>query len=212
MQSGQSAGETPGTADTADTAGAQETLRALWSPLLAITTQHAGRANGQITVAALSASILPDAPQVLFALWKANLTHDLVRASGVFALHLLPAGPDEALVAALPLIEALGLRSGRDGDKMVGLHWHAGGTGSPILEDALTYVEGRVRTTLDAGEMTVFFGEVTAGQRLRAGEALTWRVARDRVPAAWREAFDANQHNQRAEARRLRGLPALPAQ
>jgi hypothetical protein len=80
--------------------------------LVAVTTVHGGRPNGQIAVTALGAGILRERPRVLIELWKVNLTHDLVLASGVFALHLLRAEPDHAWRASLDLVHALGLRSG----------------------------------------------------------------------------------------------------
>jgi flavin reductase (DIM6/NTAB) family NADH-FMN oxidoreductase RutF len=184
----------------------RDTLAALWSPLLAITTSHEGRANGQIAVSGLSASILPEAPRVLVELWKANYTHDLVLASRVFALHLLPADPHDALAASLALIRRLGFRSGRDVDKLADLSWRPGVTESPILADALTAVEARVVGTLDGGEMTVFLADVVAGERLRVGTPLTWRVARDSMPPEWLAEYDANQQRQQEAARRLRGL------
>jgi flavin reductase (DIM6/NTAB) family NADH-FMN oxidoreductase RutF len=188
--------------------GRRDTLAALWSPLLAITTTYQGRANGQIAVAGLSASILPEAPRVLVSLWKANYTHELVVASRVFAVHLLAATPEESRLASLTLLRTLGLRSGRDGDKLSGVNWHAGVTGSPLLADALTYVEARVVATLDSGEMTLFLADVVAGERLRAGAPLSWPQARAALPSEWLAEYEANQARQRAEARRSRGLPA----
>lgn len=183
------------------------TLAHLWSPLLAITTAHEGRANGQIAVAGVSGSILPEAPRVVVELWKANYTHDLILASRVFALHLLPVAPDDALQSSLALIRALGFRSGRDVGKLAGISWHPGVSGSPILADALSYVEAHVVDTLDGGDMTVFLAEVLAGERLRAGEPLEWSAARERMPADWLAEYDANQERQRAEARRRLDMP-----
>lgn len=182
------------------------TLGALWSPLLAITTTHEGRPNGQIALAGLTSSILPDAPRILVGLWKANLTHDLVVASRVLAVHLLPDGPEQTHAETLELIHTLGLRSGRDSEKMSALAWRPGATGSPILAGALSYVEGRVVATLDADEMTLFLADVVGGERLREGQPLTWHTARKLMPAAWLDAYEANQAHQRSEARRLRGL------
>jgi len=184
----------------------RDTLSALTSPLLAITSVHDGRANGQIAVAGLSGSILPEAPRILVALWKANLTHDLILASRVLAVHLLPSAPDDTLRASLDILHTLGMRSGRDSDKLAMLSWRPGVTGAPILLDALTYVEGRVVTTLDGGEMTVFLADIVAGDRLRNGDPLAWRQARQLVPSAWLAEFDANQQRQRIEARQRRGL------
>ena len=66
-----------------------ETLAALWSPLLAITTHHQGRSNGMVAGTGVFASLVPEAPRVLVEITKTSLTHDLVLASRVFALHTL---------------------------------------------------------------------------------------------------------------------------
>jgi flavin reductase (DIM6/NTAB) family NADH-FMN oxidoreductase RutF len=188
-------------------AGARETLRALWSPLLAVTTRQGDRTNGQIAIAGLSASLLPEAPRVLLELWKANLTHDMVLASGVFAAHLLPTTPDSALDRSLALVRTLGMRSGRDEDKMAQLAVRSGATGCPVLADALTYLEARVVATMDGNEMTVFLADVVAGERLKDGEPLTLQMLRERVPPEWMVEWQQNQERQLAAARRWRGLP-----
>jgi flavin reductase (DIM6/NTAB) family NADH-FMN oxidoreductase RutF len=87
-----------------------ETLSMLWSPLLAITTHHDGRNNGMVAATGVFASIVPEAPRVLVEMTKATLTHDLVLASRVFALHLLPTTPEDALAASLSLVRSLGMR------------------------------------------------------------------------------------------------------
>lgn len=188
--------------------GGRTTLAALWSPLLAVTTVHAGRANGQIAMAGLSASILPEAPRVLIALWKANYTHDLILASGVFAVHLLPSAPESALFGALEIVRALGFSSGRDGEKLAGVRWTAGATGSPVLAAVYSHVEARVAATLDGGEMTIFVGDVMGGgAHSFDGPPLTWATARAKLPPEWLAEHEANQQRQRAAARGLRGLP-----
>jgi Flavin reductase like domain len=64
-----------------------ETLAMLSSPMLLITTHAQGRSNGLVARSGVFASLVPEAPRVLIELTKANLTHDLVLASRVFALH-----------------------------------------------------------------------------------------------------------------------------
>ncbi len=86
-----------------------------WGPVCAITAAHDGEAGGQIAVGVLSASILPEAPRVLIELWKANRTHDLIAASGAFAVH--PLVKEHA-----DLVRQLGFRSAHEGaDKLDGL-------------------------------------------------------------------------------------------
>ncbi len=167
-----------------------------WSPLVAITTAHGGQANGQIAVSVLNASILRDRPRILIDIWKANFTHHLLLESGVFALHLLGE-------RNLSLIEQLGIRSGRDGDKLVGLRQETRLTGSPILLDTLSYLEARVRAALDAGDMTVFLADILDGGILNPGAPLTWPDARARIPQDWLARYEASQAHQREVARGL---------
>jgi flavin reductase (DIM6/NTAB) family NADH-FMN oxidoreductase RutF len=182
-----------------------ETLAALWSPVLAITTRHQDRDNGLAATTGVFASLVPEAPRVLVELGKATLTHDLVLASRVFALHLLPATPDEALRTSLALVRTLGTRSGHDGDKMAAIPTRPGVTGSPILTDALTYVEARVVATLDGGELTIFLADVVDGGRLRDGQPLTIDILRERLPKEWHAEWAASRERQLREARRRRG-------
>src|SRR5437773_5551324 len=113
----------------------QEAARALsllWTPLVAVTAAQEGRRSGQVAVSVHGASIVPSRPRLTAALWKRNLTHDLVHASGAFAIHLLRDDQDE-------LVYRLGLRSGHDGDKLGGLALSTGETGTPLLADCLAW-------------------------------------------------------------------------
>jgi len=168
----------------------------LWAPLVAITTAHGGQANGQIAVAALNASILRERPRILIEIWKANYTHHLLAASGIFALHLLGEGN-------LNLIEQLGLCSGRDGDKLAGLRWETRQTGAPILLDTLSYVEARIVGQLDAGDMTCYLGAILDGAILTPGEPLTWPAARALLTPDLLARYETHQAHQRDVAREL---------
>jgi flavin reductase (DIM6/NTAB) family NADH-FMN oxidoreductase RutF len=98
------------------------------------------------------------------------------------------------------------MRSGHDGDKMAGIATHQGVTRSPILAEALTYVEARVVATLDAEELTVFLADVVDGGRHRSGEPLTLRVLRERLPKEWLAEWAVSRERQIDEARGRRGL------
>jgi flavin reductase (DIM6/NTAB) family NADH-FMN oxidoreductase RutF len=183
-----------------------ETLAMLWSPLLAVTTRHEDRSNGLVAATGVFASLVPEAPRVLIELTKSSLTHDLVLASRVFALHVLPATPNDALTTSLSLVRTLGMRSGHDGDKMAGFAARPGVTGCPILADTLTYVEARVVATLDAEELTIFLADVVDGGRHRSGEPLTLSVLRQHLPKEWLAEWAMSRERQTNEARRRRGL------
>ncbi|MGH2586591.1 MAG: flavin reductase family protein [Dehalococcoidia bacterium] len=173
---------------TTATEAAARALSLLWTPLVAVTSAHEGVRSGQIAVSVHGASIVPSRPRLTAALWKRNLTHDLVERSGVFAVHLLREDQDE-------VVYRLGLRSGREGDKLAGLVRDEGVTGCPILAECLAVYECRVLNRMDGGDMTVFLGEVVA----MAGEEaapLWWRDLRPRMPAehaaAWNQKIAAD--------------------
>jgi flavin reductase (DIM6/NTAB) family NADH-FMN oxidoreductase RutF len=193
-------------ADATLPAAVTETLAMLWSPLLAVTTHHEGRSNGLVAGTGVFASLVPEAPRVLIELTKSSLTHDLVMASRVFALHVLAATPNDALTTSLSLVHTLGMRSGHDGDKMAGIATRPGVTGSPILAETLAYVEARVVATLDAEELTIFLADVVDGGRHRSGEPLTLRVLREHLPKEWLAEWAISRERQTSEARRRRGL------
>jgi flavin reductase (DIM6/NTAB) family NADH-FMN oxidoreductase RutF len=186
--------------------GAELTLEQLWSPIVAVTAAHEGHANGMISSTALSGSLLPEAPRLTVQLARWNLTHELVLASGALAVHLLAAEPDEALDRSLALFAELGLRSGRDEPKLSATRTQTGVTGSPILEDALAYAEGRVVQTLAGDEFTIFVADVVGGARLREGEFLTIEGVRERLSPALLEEWERHRERELREARRLRGV------
>ena len=183
-----------------------ETLAALWSPLLAITTHHQGRSNGMVAATGVFASVVPEAPRVVVEITKTSLTHDLILASRVFALHTLPATPDDALTGSLALVRTLGMRSGHHGDKLAGLPAKPGLTGSPILSQTVTYVEARVVNTLDAQELTIFLADVVSGGRQGTGELLTLPMLRRHLPKEWLTEWATSREHQVNEARRRRGI------
>ena len=191
---------------TLDLKAAEYTLSGLRPFPVAVTTIHQGRANGLMSLSAGSGGIVPEAPRVTISLTKYNLTHDLVTNSGVFAMHLLAATPESALDASLRILMGLGGSSGRDGDKIAQLDTKPGVAGSPILLDALSYVEGRVVASLDAEENTIFVADVVAAERLRSGERLRIGPAWARLPPEWIEQYEANHVPQLQSARRHRGL------
>jgi flavin reductase (DIM6/NTAB) family NADH-FMN oxidoreductase RutF len=130
----------------------------------------------------------------------------MVAESGVFAMHLLAAGPEPALQASLEILMGLGGSSGRDGDKTAQFRTKPGVTGVPILLDALSYVEGRVVGILDAEENTIFLADVVAADRLGDGERLRTGVAWSKLPQEWIEQCERNHVAQLDNARRRRGL------
>jgi flavin reductase (DIM6/NTAB) family NADH-FMN oxidoreductase RutF len=182
-------------------------LEELWGPIAALTAFHEGKANGLITSTAVTASLLPEAPRVSVVLARSSLTHDLVRASGAFALHLLAAEPPEPSVH---LFRRLGLRSGRDAPKLDRVAWRPGTTGAPVLDDALAYVEARVADRLETREIALVVGEVVAGGRLRDGSALTINNVRPRLSGRDVATWAARREDELRQARELIAAATRP--
>lgn len=186
-----------------DTEAVRRITSRFWGPVCAITAAHGGEAGGQIAVGVLSASILPAAPRVLIEIWKTNRTHDLIAASGAFAVHPLAN-------AQADLVRRLGFRSARDGiGKLDGLAWTAGETGSPILAEPPGFLECRVAGSLAMPDMTLFLGAVIAGE-WRGGDAPMVQAYEmiGAMPPEWQEEYRRHDAAQRAAAAHLLGLDA----
>ena len=82
--------------------GLDETLAALWSPVLALATVHQGRTNGMIAATGAAASLVSEGPRVSVNWWKSTFTHatrELLPACS--APHLLAGNPSDALERTL---------------------------------------------------------------------------------------------------------------
>lgn len=176
---------------------AYELLRRLASPIVAVTSAHAGRTNGMILDSAVRATISPAHPRLSVYVHKWHLSHDLIWASGRFAAHLLHQNQFD-------VVHQLGFRSGRDvPDKLAGLACRTGEGGVPVLEDCYAAFECRVLNTMDAGPATLYLGEVVTTHPGREGELLTADHFRANLPEAWREDF---LRNYRAAQERIGGM------
>jgi 3-hydroxy-9,10-secoandrosta-1,3,5(10)-triene-9,17-dione monooxygenase reductase component len=174
-------------------------LEQLWAPIVAVTAAHEGRENGLISSTVVTASLLPESPRVVVQLSKTNLTHDLVCDSGALAVHFLP--DDDR---GLELFRTLGIRTGRETSKLDGLSTAPGLTGSPILQDAVAYVEARIAETHDAGDSTIVVADVVGGARIRDTAVLTIDAVRERLPPEWADEWERRLEAELAAARRHR--------
>ncbi|MCH8107308.1 MAG: flavin reductase [Chloroflexi bacterium] len=155
----------------------------LWSPICAVTSRWREKANAQIAVAIAGASIVPSMPRVLVQIYKTNYSHDLIQGSGAFALNFLR--KDQ-----LDLIKDFGMVSGRDKEKLAGVPYKNGPSGSPILEECWGYLDCRVVNAMDGGDMTCFLADVLEGETVAPGEPLWWRDARREIPDQWNQDWD----------------------
>jgi flavin reductase (DIM6/NTAB) family NADH-FMN oxidoreductase RutF len=141
-----------------------------------VTACAGARRGGLIATFVSQASIVPDLPRVVLGVSKLHHTHELIEASGAFALHLL--GEEQ-----LDLVWRFALSSGRDGDKFHGLTPTTGVTGSPLLESAVGWLDCRVETKLDTGDRTLYLAAVVEGRVLHFGPPLTQKRLIQIAPA-----------------------------
>ena len=90
----------------------------------------------------------------------ANASYPLLAAGGVFAVSVLHSNQSA-------LADFFGNRSARDEDKLNAVPWHAAPSGSPTLDEGLSYFDCRVVASHPAGDHVVVVAELTGGAFLQ---------------------------------------------
>jgi flavin reductase (DIM6/NTAB) family NADH-FMN oxidoreductase RutF len=121
-----------------------------------VTATHGGRRGGLVATFVNPASIVREMPRLVAGIAKTHETGELIERSGAFAIHLV----DES---QLDLVWRFGLQSSRNADKFADLPFKSAATGSPILCDALAWLDCRVEGRMDMGDRTIFLAEVVDG-------------------------------------------------
>ena len=158
----------------------------LWSPLAVVSSHWQARDNAQLCLSIGGASIVPERPRVVTHIYKTNQSHEMITGSGAFALNFLRADQ-------LDLIDCFGMHSGRDRNKLEGLDYKKGETGSPLMSDCWGWLDCRVVNAMDGGDMTCFLAEVVDGFTLSNAQPLVWRDARALMPEDWLKAYSEKQ-------------------
>ncbi len=117
--------------------------------IFVLTTRLEKTVNGMI--ASWASQVSYDPPLILVAVHPNRYSHDLLKQSGHFALHILAREQKEMLIRF----------KGPDPDaKFASLSWSDGVTGCPILSDCIGCMECRITQSLAPGNHTLFIGEV----------------------------------------------------
>lgn len=95
-------------------------------------------------------------PLLTVAIGRARFTHNMIMDSGVFAVNIL--GPGQ-----LALGRHFGMKTGRKTDKFASVEYDVKTTGSPILRDCVAWMDCKVSAHHEAGDHTLFIGEVVDG-------------------------------------------------
>lgn len=131
-----------------------------------ISTAHEGRTNALTAAWVARASFVP--PLVTVSVGRARFSHDMIEKAGVFAVSIL--GPED-----IDIGKHFGLKTGRKTDKFAGIEYETKATGAPVLIKCDAWLDCRVASSHDAGDHTLFIGEVLdAGVRREGARPLIY--------------------------------------
>lgn len=135
--------------------------------LYVVGASDGGKLNAQIANTVIQ--VCSEPPTISVCINKKNLTHTYIEKSGAFSVSIL------AQDTPLKFIGGFGFKSGRETNKLEGVTYRIGNTGSPIVTDhAVAYLEARVISRCDVHTHTVFIGEITDAGILAEGEPMTY--------------------------------------
>lgn len=105
-------------------------------------------------------------PLVAMAVRGSGAPYQMIAATGVFSVNILPSGRSDLAKRFVQRIEP-----GKD--RFEGVEFYTLGTGTPILKDALRFIECRVIDRVERGDHGLFVGEVVHAGVHAEGEPLT---------------------------------------
>lgn len=143
-----------------------EALHRITHGVYVISTKHGKKINAMTAAWVARASFVP--PLVAVAIGKTRYSHDLIKDGNVFAVNIL--GREE-----VPTGKHFGLTTGRKVDKFNDVSYDVKATGSPILKDAIAWLDCKVVSHHDAGDHTLFIGEVLDGDVLKDEEPVVYK-------------------------------------
>jgi flavin reductase (DIM6/NTAB) family NADH-FMN oxidoreductase RutF len=154
-----------GPADDGADAGADEydrrRRRVLWtmpSGLYVVGSRAGERRNAMTLNWATQVSAEPKL--VAISVQKDAYTHELIAEGGVFAVCVIDR-EDRAIVRKFTKpVDVEVTAAGAGTGTLNGFAFHDGATGAPVLDQAVAWVDCRVRQAVDAGSHTLFLGEV----------------------------------------------------
>jgi len=123
-----------------------------------VTAQAEGRKNGMTAAWLSQVSFTP--PLLMASIAPARYTHGLIKNSGYFAINTL--SEDQVEIA-----KHFGYHSGRNMDKFKDIAHFEASHGSPVLKDAIAYIECKLINAVKAGDHTLFIGEAIEGKVLK---------------------------------------------
>jgi flavin reductase (DIM6/NTAB) family NADH-FMN oxidoreductase RutF len=111
-------------------------------------------------------SLSLDPPLVLVCVDHASDSLDHIRQAGSFSVNMLREGDERT---------ARRFAEGDGTGRFDGIAWRDHLTGSPVLDEALAWVECRIRREHDGGDHVIFIGEVIAGDAAEGSPLVFYR-------------------------------------
>lgn len=142
--------------------------------LFVLTARQDGKDNGCIIN---TAGQITDTPtQIQITVNKANLTHDMILATGQFNLSVL------SQEAVFWVFQHYGFQSGRDTDKFAMIPECRTENGIRYVEGCSNgVISGKVLSTVDCGTHTLFIAQVTETKVLSESPSMTYQYYFDQV-------------------------------
>lgn len=144
----------------------EKAFRQIFNGVFVITTKKGDKINGMTAAWVARSSFKP--PMVSVSIGKSRFSHNLIKESGVFAVNIL----SEKQIAEG---KHFGFKSGRKTDKFKDIEYVTAKTGAPILKNTAGYLDCRVVNSCDAGDHTIFVGEVIDGEVYETNKPLLYR-------------------------------------
>jgi flavin reductase (DIM6/NTAB) family NADH-FMN oxidoreductase RutF len=131
-----------------------------------VTTRRPDGAPCGLTASAVS-SLSLEPTLLLVCVERGAETHACISAAGYFAVNVLAGGKGETLARRFAADEAE--------TKFTGIAFRPEHTGAPVLDEALAWLDCQVSGRMEAGDHTVFVGEVVAADACEGSPLLYYR-------------------------------------
>lgn len=158
-------GDGDGPATALGPAGFRYVLGHFCTGVAVVTALHRGQPVGMTIQSLTSVSLTP--PLVSICPAKASASWPCIKSAGVFCVNILR---DEQEVVSRVF-------AAKGGDRFEDVRWRrAPGTGSPLLDDVLAWIDCRIQAEHDAGDHVITVGRVLGlGARSRGRPLLFYR-------------------------------------
>ncbi len=160
-----------------DSAGLNQALFQVTHGLYILTARWEERINGQCLDALMQVTNMP--PRMAIGVGRKSLTHEMIAASGRFAVSVLDREDDRCA----DVIRRFGFQSGWNADKFDGFPHELTEHGLPYLPNAVAVYECSVipEMPLDLETHSLFVASVDRAGTREGGEPLTYNEYRKRL-------------------------------